>query len=209
MHNSQLRSIAVDSAFLSPHAELEFSTSFSYFRHLRKVILQNTTREGLENILTHSPNVEVLQLHCLSGAELLALDCATSLTTLSLLYFKEAFMPRLSRVVTKIIPTLTSLDLEYTRKKEGLGIHYLTRLTNLMRLSIQCGVSFNVQNYTKTELQHLSHFTKLNTFKFHCDVMDGDVYNHVRSGTLENLLVGSNYFYSFPHIYPCYYEVYY
>eukprot|EP00026_Physarum_polycephalum_P007335 Phypoly_transcript_07394.p1 GENE.Phypoly_transcript_07394~~Phypoly_transcript_07394.p1 ORF type:complete len:487 (+),score=85.84 Phypoly_transcript_07394:129-1589(+) len=195
--NARLASIAVDSAFLDPEAELVFFSAFASLRHLQKVVLQNTTREGLEIILAHSPQIKVLRLHCLSGTELQALEHARALTSLSLLYFKEAFMPGLARALTGVASTLTSLDLEYARKKEGLGLHHLLRFTQLTHLAIHCGVNFNVQAHVKTELGHLAHFRRLRVFKFHCDIMDGDVYNHIRSASIDTLIVKSNYFYGF------------
>lgn len=202
-HNARLQSIAVDSAFLDPEAELVYFSAFSSLRHLHKVVLQNTTREGLEIILAHSPHLKILRLHCLSGTELQALEHARSLTSLSLLYFKEAFMPGLARALAGVASTLTTLDLEYARKKEGLGLHHLLRFTQLTQLAIHCGVNFNVQGHVKTELAHLANFPRLRTFKFHCDIMDGDVYNHIRSASIDALIVKSNYFYGFfPLKYP-------
>ena len=145
-HNARLQSIAVDSAFLDPEAELVYFSAFTSLRHLQRVMLQNMTREGLEIILMHSPHIKVLRLHCLSGTELQALEHARSLTSLSLLYFKEAFMPGLARALTGVVSTLTTLELEYARKKEGLGtapppaLHATHAPHNPLRRELQCSV---------------------------------------------------------------------
>lgn len=195
--NTRLQSIAVDTTFLDPEAELVYFSAFTSFKFLQKVVLQNTTREGLEIILVHSPSLKTLRFHCLSGIELQSLEHARSLTSLSLIYFKEAFMPNLAKSLSNVATCLTSLDLEYARKKEGLGIHHLTRLVNLANLSINCRINLNLQAHTQLELENLSHFQRLKSFKLHCDIMDGDMYNHIRCTSLESLNVKSTYYYAF------------